>query len=292
MSAAARIGALLMGAAYLCSACAYYPKEDGERLANEVYALQTQVTALQQALAQIQEDEKAQKAQLAQITQELAELSKIARRNDADITVQIDDMLETVGRMKGRVEGYDERLSAVEASSSKVQEELDLRFQELAEKQKVTLAKTEEEKAKAIEDTKKRERLLGDTDAAFKEVERLIGVGQPADARKLLRELQVRNKGKKDFSKYEAQVQFLIGETYFAEGSFQQAAAEYNAVRKKYSGSRWEADALFKLGLCFEKLNLAEDAKVLYETVKKKYKKNPVAKEAQKRLDALKKKAP
>ncbi|MCB9651827.1 MAG: tetratricopeptide repeat protein [Deltaproteobacteria bacterium] len=289
MSVSVRIGALILGASLVAPGCAYYGREDGERLANEVYALQTQVTALQQALAQMQEDEKAQREQLGQITQELAELSKIARRNDADITVQIDDMLETVSRMKGRVESFDERLSGVEATSSKVQEELDLRFQELAEKQKMTLAKTEAEKTQAIEDAKKRERLLGDADAAFKEIERLIGVGQPADARKLLRELQVRNKGKKDFAKHEARVQFLIGETYFAEGSFQQAAAEYNAVRKKFASSKWVADALFKLGMCFEKLNLPEDAKIFYETVKKKYKKSSVAKDAQKRLDALKK---
>ena len=281
-----------MGVVLFVPGCAYYGREDGERLANEVFALQTQVTALQQSLSQMQEDEKAQRAQLAQITQELAELSKIARRNDADITVQIDEMLDTVSRMKGRVEGFDERLSGVEASSSKVQEELDLRFQELAEKQKVSAAKTEEEKAKAVEETKKRERLLGDADAVFKESERLVGVGQPADARKLLRELLVRNKAKKDFDKHQARAQFEIAETYFAEGSFQQAAAEYNAVRKKFASSKYVAEALFKLGLCFEKLNLAEDAKIFYETVKKKHRKDPVAKEAQKRLDALKKKGP
>ena len=282
-------GALALTLSLAPSGCAYYSQEDGERLANEVYALQTQVTALQQALVQLQENEKAQKQQLGRINKELAELSKIARRNDADITIQIDDMLETVARMKGQVAGFDERLSGVEAASSKVQEELDLRFQGLEEKQKIEAAKSEEEKKQAIEEARKREQFLNKPKSLFKEVDRLIGVGKPAEARKLLREALVRNKDDKSFRKYQPHVQYAIGETYFAEGNFQQAAAEYNAVRKKHSKSKWVADAIFKLGMCFEKLNLPEDAKLFYQTVRKKYRKHKVAKKAAKRLKALKK---
>lgn len=273
----------------LGSGCAYYSQEDGQRLANEVYALQTQVTALQQALVALQENEKNQKQQLGHINKELSELSKIARRNDADITVQIDDMLETVARMKGRVEAYDERMSNLEASTSKVQEELDLRFQGLAEQQKIEAAKSEEEKQRAIEDAKKRERLLSNPKAVFKETESLIKTGKPAKARKLVRELQVSKKDDKSFSKYRAHAQFLLGETYFAEGNFQQAAAEYNAVRKKFARSKWMPNSLFKLGLCFEKLGMKGDAKLFYQTVRKKYRKHKVSKDAAKRLKALKK---
>lgn len=276
------LASLLLG-----SGCAYYSQEDGQRLANEVYALQTQMTALQQALVALQDNEKDQKEQLGRINKELAELSKIARRNDADITVQIDDMLETVARMKGRVEAYDERMSNLEASTSKVQEELDLRFQGLAEKQKIDAAKSEEEKQRAIEDAKKRERLIADPSAVFVEADKLISGGKPAEARKLVRELQVAKKDDSSFSKYGAHAQFLLGETYFAEGNFQQAAAEYNAVRKNFARSKWMPDALYKLGLCFEKLGMKGDAKLFYETVQKKYRKHAVAKDAAQRLKAL-----
>lgn len=277
----------LLGAALVAPGCAYYGQEDGEKLANEVYALQTQVTALQQALAEQQENEKKQKQELAQLSQEIAELSKIARRNGADITVQIDDMLETVARMKGRVEGFDARLSSVEASTSKVQEELDLRFQGLAEQQKIDAAKSEEEKQKAIDAAKARERLLAEPKAVFEEAEALIGKGQPGEARRLVRELQVRNKENSRFKKFGAHAEFLLGETYFAEGNFQQAAALYNGVRKNYKRSRWLPPSLFKLGMCFEKLGMKEDAKLFYTTVRKKHRRHEVAKKAAERLKAL-----
>lgn len=282
---AARVAAVAL---LFSSGCAYYSQEQGEKLANEVYALQTQVTALQQALAQLQEGEKKQATQLGQMTKELAELSKIARRNDADLVLQIDEMLETVARMKGRVETFSERMSSLETSTSKVQEELDLRFQDLAEKQKIEAAKSEEEKAKAIQETKKREQLLADPKAVYTEADALVAKGRPVEARKLVRELMVRNKDKKSFRKYKAHAQFLIGETYFAEGNFQQAAAEYNAVRKNHPRSKWVPNSLFKLGMCFEKLNLKSDAKLFYETVVKKYKKSSVRNDAKKRLKALK----
>ena len=287
MIASSRL-ALLASAVALASGCSYYSQAEGEKLAGEVYALQTQMTALQQALGQLQDNEKKQVEQLGQMTKELSELSKIARRNDADLVLQIDDMLETVARMKGRVETFSERMSTVEASTSKVQEELDLRFQGLAEKQKIDAAKSEEEKAKAIEEAKERERLLADPKAVFDKAEALVAKGRPEEARKLVRELTVRNKDERSFRKYRAHAQLLIGETYFAEGNFQQAAAEYNAVRKNYKRSRWVPDALYKLGMCFEKLNLKSDAKLFYETVVKKYRKSKVAKDAKQRLKALK----
>lgn len=288
MSGALTRGALLLGLTLSGTGCAYYGQQDGERLANEVYALQTQVSSQQQALNKLKAIEEEQKATIAKMSKELAQLSKHARRNDADITVQIDDMLETVARLKGRVEGYDERLSGVEASTSKVQEELDLRFQGLAEKQKIEAAKSEEEKSKAIEAARVRERLLADPKAVFKEADKLVSKGQPQEARKIVRELQVRNKENKKF-KYAARAEFMLGETYFAEGNFQQAAALYNGVRKNHTRSRWLPEALFKLGMCFEKLGMKEDAKLFYERVRKKHRKHKVAKKAKARLKALKK---
>lgn len=272
----------------LLTSCAFYSQEDGERLNNEVYALQTQVTALQQSLSQLQEQEAEQRRQLAQMVGELAGLSKAARRNDADIGVQIDEVLETVARVRGQVESFNERVSTLEAQSSKVEEELEVRFQGLAEQQKIDEARSTEERKKAIDQARRRERLLGDSKAALAEVKKLLANKAPADARRLLRELILRNESARSFRKYRPEAQFLIGETYFAEKKYQQAAAEYNSVRTKHPKSPQVADALYKLGMCFEKLNLPKDAKLFYETVRKKYRRSKAGQEAKKRLDALK----
>ena len=281
----ASVGAAL--SILVATSCATYSQEDGEKLADEVYGLQTRVEALQKTIDELEAIEENQRKQLAVMTREVGVLSKSARRNDADLGVELDEMKEVVARLRGRVEGFDERVSGLETDSSKVQEELEVRFQGLAEKQKIEQAKTEKEKQRAIEAAKVRERLLGNSSKALKEVEALIKKGEPAEARLLVRELMLRNKSSRRFASLRPKSQFLIGETYFAEGNFQQAAAEYNTVRKKYSRSRYVPNALYKLGMCFEKLNLKDDAKLFYTTVVQEHKKSSVAKSARARLKKL-----
>jgi TolA-binding protein len=268
--------------------CGYYGREDGERLANEVHALQTQASAMQQALSELQEERKRLADTLSKVDREVSQLNAAARRNDADLGVQLDEAMQTVARLKGLVEGSQERLSALESSVNKVQEELDLRFQNLQEQARVDSMKSQAEKEKAIADAKKNERLLAEPTQLFPEIERMIKDGKPGDARKLLRELTIRAKGDKSLQKHLAEALYLIGETYFAEGNYQQAAAEYNGVRKAHPKSDRVPDALYRLGMCFEKLNLPDDAKLFYKTVIQSHGKTKVAKDAKARLDALK----
>ena len=269
------------------TSCAYYSQNDGQKLADEVFSLQTRVKALQKSLDDLQTQEARQRKQQAVMTREVGQLSRAARRNDADLGVELDTMKELVARLRGRVEGFDERVSGLETSTSKVQEELELRFQGLADQQKIDQAKTEKEKKAAIAAAEKRERLLSRPTSALREAEKLIKGGDAAEARRLVREVMLRNKKRRTFRSRLPQAQFLIGETYFSEGSFQQAAAEYNTVRKKYPKSKYVPQALYKLGMCFEKLNLKDDAKLFYTTVVKKYRNYSVSKEAAKRLKKL-----
>ena len=74
------------------------------------------------------------------------------RRNDADLGVQLEEMLAEVGRMKGYVETFSERVSDIEANVAKLQGDLDVRFQQNAANQ----AKTEEEKKRAVEEAQKK----------------------------------------------------------------------------------------------------------------------------------------
>ncbi len=269
-------------------ACAFYSETEGNRLKDEVHGLQTLMTRMQQSVKKLQEQEQTQRKQLAQITKDVGELNKAARRNDADLGVQLDAMMDDVGRMKGRVESFTERVSALEASSSKVQEELDLRFQDLAAQQELARTKSETDKQKAIEQARDRERMLADPKAAFSEAKALLKKKQPVDARKLVREVVLRHKGSRSFKRYLPQSQYLVAETYFAEGKYQQAAAEYNEVRKKYRKSKtYVPKALYKLGQCFEKLDLKQDAKVFYNQVVSSYRRSPEAKLAKARLKKL-----
>jgi TolA-binding protein len=268
------------------TSCGYYAKEDGERLQGEVYGLLTQVNAMQQALTELQAERKKQGEILEKLDKEVSTLNQAARRNDADLGAQLDDALQQVARMKGLVETSNERLADLESNVTKVQEELDLRFQNMAEQARVKEL-NEKEKQKVAEDARKQERLLGSPEELFKEVEKLL-TSNPADARKMLREFTIRAKSQKSLQKQSCEATFYIGETYFAEQNFQQAAAEYNNVRKNCPKSPKVPEALYKLGQCFEKLKLPDDAKLFYQTVREKYPKSAVAKDAKARLDALK----
>jgi TolA-binding protein len=273
--------------AILClstASCAYYSQEDGERLNNEVYALQTQVTALQQAMSQLQELEKDQTKKLASMTEEMADLSKVARRNDADLGVQLEEMLQEVARMKGHVETFSERVSDIEAAVAKVSGDLDVRFQQQAANQ----AKTEEEKKRAVEEAQKKERLFNDPQALFNEVERMISRNESGKARNWLREFSLRAEEDKRLKKSLDGAAFWIAESYLSEANWQQAAAEFNKVRKAYPSSSLVPEAFFKLGVCFENLKLPNDAKLFYTTVVKKHPKSKAADKAKKRLKDLK----
>lgn len=264
------------------SGCSYYKKADGDRLANEVFALQSQVAAMQQALNKLQ-------SEASQLNASVGEVKKSSGRNSADLGVELQEAREQVAQMRGRVESFTERLSALEAQGSKVQEELDLRFQGLAEQQKIEKAKSEAERQAAVQEAVERERLLDNPKKVLATVRKELATNHPTEARKLLREVTLRKKDDKRFRRYyAAEAQFLIGETFFGEANYQQAAAEYNTVRKKYPRSRWTANALYKLGRCFEHFpKMKADAKYFYQEVVKHHSRSSVAKEAKKRLKAL-----
>lgn len=268
--------------------CSYYSQADGERLRDEVYALQTQVTALQRTLQEVEAQQAKSDKQLTKITADIAELNTAARRNDADIGVVLDVVRQDVARMKGQVDLLSERMSEVEAKSAKTQEELDLRFQGLAAKEKIREAETAKEKAEAERAAAEREKLLSSPDAALKEAEQLLTANQPAEARRLIRALVIKQSDGKGWKTYAPKAHYLIGETYFAEEDFQQAAAAYNTVRKKYPTSKtWLPGSILKLGMCFDRLGLKDDAKLFYQTVARKFPRHPAGQEGKRLLDKL-----
>ena len=84
-----------------------------------------------------------------------------------------------------------------------------------------------------------------------------------------------------------ARAQFQIGETYFAEGKYDKAAAELLKVDIVYAYPDWSARALYEAGRAFEALGQHGQARSQYSACAAKYKDNPVAQQAAKRLKEL-----
>lgn len=269
----APLALLLLGAS-----CAHYAQEDGEKLANEVYGHSTQLQALQKSLKEAQKTIDRQDEQIGDMRSEVDSLSRAARRNDADLGVQVDELLQQTAQLKGQVESFRERMEAAEAEVVR-----------LAEDSKIGNATTEEEKAKAIEAARARERLLSNPEALLAEVDKLMGEGKAPEARNLLVEFGQLAKENSQLERWGDDAQYLVGETFFLEKNYKRAATEFNAVRKRFPKSKKVPDALYKMGICFERLELPQDATLFYSTLRKQYPKSKAAKKARARLKVLQK---
>lgn len=77
-----------------------------------------------------------------------------------------------------------------------------------------------------------------------------------------------------------------IGDFYFERGEHQSAANRYRSVLNEYPGLGLDADALYKLGVCYQKLNRDEQATQIFEVLLENYDGSDVAKAAQDFLPA------
>lgn len=260
-------------------ACAHYSQQDGEQLETEVFALQTRIEAMSAQLDEVAETQAQHRETLSKLVAEVGDLNLAARRNDADFGVQLEDVLQAMARLEGSTALLDERVSSLESATTAAREELDLRLENLEDGEAPSPAAAGGDDDRAA--------LLGDPEAALDRAAKMIDRGQPAAARRLVRALTLRNEKNRSFRRHAARAQFLVAETYFAEGSYQQAAAEYNEVRKSFPKASEVPTAFFKLGLCFERLSLPKDAKLFYQTVVKQYPRSSAAANARQRLKAL-----
>lgn len=85
-----------------------------------------------------------------------------------------------------------------------------------------------------------------------------------------------------------AQAQYNIGQSYFAEKKYQEARDNYLKVIQNYpQQAEWVADAYYKLGQTYEALGQIDDAKKAYQTVLDKYQSSDVFPLAKQALDRL-----
>lgn len=82
--------------------------------------------------------------------------------------------------------------------------------------------------------------------------------------------------------------QYWLGETYYAQSDFRQAAQAFLRGYKQYPNSRRAADSLLKLGISLDRLGQKQQACASYDAVSSEY---PKAVEARKRAQAEAKRA-
>ena len=77
-----------------------------------------------------------------------------------------------------------------------------------------------------------------------------------------------------------------IADFYLAREEYQSAAARYRQVLDVYPGLGLDADALYKLGLCYTHMNREDDARQIFEVILENYEGSDVARAAQDQIPA------
>lgn len=85
------------------------------------------------------------------------------------------------------------------------------------------------------------------------------------------------------------EAQFYIGETYYFSGRFKEAAGAYNDVITTYPGTNSVPQAMYKLGLAYDRLGQADRARQTLEAVMKGFPDSDAAMLAKQALDRLSK---
>jgi outer membrane protein assembly factor BamD len=77
-----------------------------------------------------------------------------------------------------------------------------------------------------------------------------------------------------------------IGDFYLARDEYQSAAGRYRQVLDEYPGLGLDADALYKLGLCYTHMSREDDARRIFEVILENYEDSDVAQAAQDQIPA------
>lgn len=85
-----------------------------------------------------------------------------------------------------------------------------------------------------------------------------------------------------------AEAQYFIGQTYYADGDYEQAVTNFDLVLEKYpAGELVMADAHYKKGMALRNLNRSGDAVKEFEAVLKRFPNSSIAPNAQAQIEAL-----
>lgn len=79
---------------------------------------------------------------------------------------------------------------------------------------------------------------------------------------------------------------FGIGDFYWARAEYQSAAGRYRQVLDAYPGLGLDAEALYKLGLCYTHMNRDDDARRIFEVILENYEGSDIARAAQDQIPA------
>ncbi len=269
----------LVPLALLVLPACFYPADRGRALEARVEKLDADNTRLQTELQQARDqlastlpriDEK-----VAEVTRALKGLDTAARRNDADIGIQLQKTVEDLAQLRGQVETYLYKITELETALAKYSEE----------SEKKLAALKGPEAVKEAEATRKAQELERPADKK----DFLALAQERAKAGELLVARQLFNEFLKKWAKdaLVGEAHFGLGETYFAENKCREALFEYGKVLQEHPKTPSAPDAYLRSSDCFKQLKMREESRLALEELVRSHPKSAAAKTARTRLAEL-----
>lgn len=260
-----------MAVVSLLGATACYPIWLGNQLDDRVTALDT---ASRETRAELDDNRRELGQRVDQLEETLDRLAKSATRTTAEVAAATDDLLRDMQRLRGQLEEMSYRFEDVSSRFEK----LELRVAALGGED----ALRELESKQALTKVERPK----DKEAFF-----LLGKGyhdrqEYAAARALFEEFLANAKWKFDDRAPEAQL--LVGDGFYAQRDYRAAILAYQKVRETWPTSRFLPDALYKLGLSFDKLGMEKEAIAFLEEASK-FSGQQAGKDARAKLSELRK---
>jgi TolA-binding protein len=277
---AARAARLSLVALVALPGCFWFTtKDEGNKIRTRLVGVEDRLSKNEQALG----------AKLTRLDESLDRATKLLTRSSADIGTEVEKLGQEQATLTGEIEDLKREVTALKgqvqglkAENAQLRADYDKRLAEY--EQRVGLL---EQKAgikrgpggQVVEEI--------DKDPLWKRATASLDAGQLADARRDYR----------DFVKRFSQdpraddAQYGIAVTFMKEKAYDKAMGEFQRVVDAYPDGDMVDDALFGAGQAAEALKWCLDARAYYGLLVQKFPKSTLVKDAQKKLDYLKKNA-
>ena len=220
-----------------------------ERLERDVILMQRRLYKNAPSPEETGEDASAPKGNVEHLYAKMAENEKIAQES----TAQVEELNFKINQLT-------EKLDVLS-------KDMNIRFEQLEKQMQEMKTAAPEEKPVKVEEKPKQEKPLLSAQDAYQKAYQFLKQGDYPEAESALKQFL------EDYPEdtLAGNAQYWLGETYYVQGMYDQAAVCFAAGFKKYKDSPKGADSLLKLGMTMERLDKKKEACTAFKNMEKSF---------------------
>ena len=234
---------------------------------NDIEMLKKKQKTLDQQASDLRSATQAADEQLKKMREVLDEATKVVTRNSANLGQDVDKLKSDLGGVLGRLDDMTALVNGLQKNFETFRASTDTSLEKLTNATTVA-------KAPPIPET---------PDAVFNDAKKRYDAKQWNDARRLFDAFIARYPA----DTRTANAQYMIGESYFAEGKFANAIGAYSRVIDNFPKAETVPDAMYRNGQAFYSLKYCGDARIYFQELLRRYPKTEWKKDANEQLKKI-----